>query len=197
MKFHLNLVTLGTSIQSSQVTRDPTSNERIQVSRIMRALERPESDSNIEDYFLQGDLSPKAIFYLLSSGCPQVIELTLLLLAIQGGGNINPEHEYSLLLGILHLEPRLFPILLEYKGWKYQNDVSDVLRDIRIKYRWKRRPRAKERIRGYRDHGTLPDEQHRLRQACLSKYYVEQFEQLSRTDREVHDTLAILEGYLS
>lgn len=196
MRIHLNLRTLKSAIESNGITRSPTSTESQQIRRIVLALERGLSDENVSDVFVQNEISPRDAILLCSSACPEVIELVLLLLAYQKDWSINPEHETSLLIGVLALEPRLFVPLLEAKGWRYQSDTSDILKNIRIKYHWKRRPRAAQRRRGYSDKGSLPDEQKRLRNACLSQYYIEQFEELQRSDREIRDTLEILRGML-
>lgn len=194
-KLYLDPVVLRSTIVDNGVTRPPTSGEKQEITRLMKALERG-SDPNIEHLFVNPEMSHRDFLLLLSSGCPQVIELALILQAMQDGWRIYPDQEASLLIGILAHEPRLFHLLLQSKGWRYQDNTVNTLRSIGIRYRWKRRPRRRTRKRGYQDHGSLRDDQQKLRNLCLSSYFDEQFEILRRTDKETRDTLEFLAGMI-
>lgn len=196
IKLTLNPIVLKSAIADSGATRTPTGGERQQITRIMRAMERATTDQNIQDYFVNPEMSSSDFLMLISSGCPEVIELALLLNALQGDWRIYPDQKTSIAIGILAIEPRIFPQLLQSFGWRFQDNTENILKTITIRYRWKRRPRRSTRKRGYQDHGSLSNEQHKLREMCLSTYYIEQFEQLRRTDKETQDLLEFLVGFL-
>lgn len=196
IKLYLDPIVLRTSIEDNGVTRPPTGGERSEITRLMKAIERGYNDPNVDCLYVSPEMSHHDFLILLSSACPQVVELALLLQALQGEWHIYPDQEASLLLGILALEPRMFHLLLQAKGWRYQDDTQNTLRTLSIRYRWRRRPRRRTRKRGYQDHGSLRSDQQRLRDQCLSRYYIEQFEQQRRTDKETMDTLEFLAGYL-
>lgn len=196
IKFYLNPIELRSSIEDNGATRPPTSGERQQITRLMKEIERGYDDPNIDDFYVSPEMSHRDFLLLLSSGCPQVIEMALLLQALQGDWKIYPDQEASLLIGILAIEPRLFPLLLQSKGWRWQDDTQNTLKVIGIRYHWIRRPRKKTRKRGYQDHGSLSDSQQKLRNLSLSSYYIEQFEMQRYTDKETIDTLELLAGLI-
>jgi hypothetical protein len=189
-----HLVALELAQRDSRV---PTSSERQEITRIINFWSKAYNDPNVNDVNLKNPLSERDVFLLCSSCCPEIIELTFQLLALQGEFSVNPESETSLLLGVWWYCPQIFRLLLAEKGWNIRTDLTDTLRNIRFRVRYYRRPKKVQRHKGYRDKGTLPDRQRVLRQSCLSEYYAEELRYLIERDKNLRDTIELLYGLIS
>jgi len=180
---------LSSIIEHNRVSRPPTSSETHALDRLCEQFAYVAQDPNIEDLSVSPELSPKDTLYLISSGCPEIIKMTLILLCYQKELSVNDTDKFSILLGVLEHYPDIFPILLRYEGFQYQDDVSSKLSKFRIKYHWRQRPKRQARIRGYRDHGTAQDIESVARAQCLESYYLEQFRAQLRRDEGIEKML--------
>lgn len=187
---HLQTLSLG------MADRSPTSRERNEIRRIINVWSAAGSDPNVSEITLKNFISERDVILLLSSCCPEIIELTFQILTLQRDFSVNPESETSLLLGVIWFYPNAFRVLISERGWRYRDDVSETLQKIRIRKHYKRHPKKQQRIRGYRDKGNLPDSQRVLRQKCLSDYYAEEVYRALRYEKELRDTLELIFGMI-
>jgi hypothetical protein len=81
-------------------------------------------------------------------------------------------------------------------GLSIQDDLTDVLKNIRVRVIYKRRPKRSQRPRGYRDRGNLPSQQSQLRRKLTFDEAAEEAYFLIQRDRELSDTLDFLIGLI-
>jgi hypothetical protein len=172
LKFQLGVDFLQKS-RLLEEQRTATGAERQQILRIWNDLSKSVRDPNIGNVTLEPEMSVSDIIYLLSSACPEVIEFTLQILSYQGEHEVHLNDDLTLYFSVLDSHPRFLHAVLYRLGWRFQPDVSNKLQKVRFKYHWLRRPRKRERIRGYRDHGNLANVQDVFRRSCLTDYYLE------------------------
>lgn len=182
----------------SNFARSVTRSEQQELNRIFTYLSKEGSDPNVQEVFLKDPISQRQVLYILSSDCAYLIEAMFQLLAISGQNfRLEENDAYSLQLFVLFYHPELLPVVRNTRGWGHVADCSDILRQIRVYVKYKRRPKRTQRKRGYQDKGTLPDVQYRLRQGCLTEYYAEQARKIIEHDKGLRDTIELTFGFLS
>lgn len=181
----------------SRYARSLTQSEQHELSRIFSYFAKQGSDPNVQDVFLKDPLSHRQILFILSSDCADLIEAMFQILALANQKiSLDENNEYSLQLFSLFCHPELLNVLRQQKGWNHIPDCTDQLKQIRVYVKYYRRPKRSERHKGYRDKGSLPDEQFKLRQECLTEYYAQEAKLLCDHDRELRDTIEVLFGLL-
>lgn len=181
---------------NNRFTRSATQKERKEINRIISQWSSIYSDPNVTEVSLVNFISERDLLLIYASCCPEIIETVLQVLTLQRQYTVNPEVESSLLFGVLFLYPELFEILLIEKGWNYRSDVSEQLENIRFYKTYSQRPKKVQRKRGYTDQGSLKPTAKRLREECLTDYYLEEYNRMIQYDQQVRDTLQILAGSL-
>lgn len=181
----------------SSLARDCSPGEIKELNRIFSLFAKAGSDPNVSNVTLKDPLSERQILYILNSDCAELIEAMFQILALgEQKFSLDSNNKYSLLLHILYNCPQILPVLRTEYGWKHVPDCTDTLRSIRVYIQYYRRPKRTQRHRGYRDKGSLPDEQFKLRQSCLSEYYAHEAKLIIEHDRELKDTIEFLVGLL-
>ena len=181
----------------SRYARNLTPGEEHELNRIFEYLSKKGSDPNVQDVYLKEPLSQRQILLILSSDCSELIEAMFQLLAMAGQRfTLEENNNYSWQLFFLFYCPQLLEVLRTQQGWMHRSDCTDQLREIRVFVKYYRRPKRQQRHKGYRDKGSLPDEQFKLRSECLTEYYAEQARLLCEHDRELQDAIQIMIGYL-
>ena len=199
MRIKLNDLDVLLNTSNLPYRRNITSTERKQIDRILNVYRDScrYLGTRISEVTFDPNLSERDIFILLSSFCPEVIEFGLQILCFQGELSLNSESDTSILLGILASEPRLLPILLEYKGWRQMPDVSQTLEKIRVQKIYRPRIEQVQRKRGYTDHGSMAPLETKIRKSCLTDELLEEYQRRVKYDRVLKDTIDFLVGYYS
>lgn len=182
----------------SHLARNLTPGEQQELARIFTYFSKKGSDPQVSDVYLKDPLSQRQILYILSSDCAELIEGMFQILALAGQKiSLDSNNQYSLLLFLTFYHPELLPVLRTQCNWNSVPDCTDVLKQIRVYVKYYRRPKRTQRHKGYRDKGSLPDQQFKLRQECLTEYYAYEAKLLSERDKELKDTIEVLFGALS
>lgn len=188
---------LQPAVIRSHYARELTPSEGKELNRIFTYFGKLGSDPNVSNVSLRNPISQRQILYILSSDCAELIEAMFQLLALAGQTfHLEENNFYSFQLFMLVYHPELLPVMRVQQGWTHVSDCTDILKEIRVYVEYYRRPTRTQRHKGYRDKGSLPDEQFRLRQGCLTEYYAEQARLIAQHDRELHDMLEIAFGFL-
>jgi hypothetical protein len=178
--------------------RQPKAREQIEINRILSFLAKETSDPNVQEVKLKNDLTQREILMFLSSGCPELINFLGILLAYSTERiSLNTGDRYSLLLFVINRCPQVLPTALREFGLSVQEDLSDILRNIRIRVIYKKRPKRSQRHRGYRDKGSMPTQQQVFRKILSFDEAAEEAEYLIQRDRELKDTLDFILGWIS
>jgi hypothetical protein len=198
MKIHLQItpnINLSASVDGF---RSLNSRESLEINRILKFLEKEGSDPNVQDITLKNDLSQREILMFLSSGCPELINFLGILLAYSNSSfSLNTSDRYSIILFVIQRCPQVFPKALQEFGLTVQDDLSDILKNVRVRVIYKRRPKRTQRHRGYRDKGSLPSEQSQFRRQLSFDEAAEEAEYLIQRDRELKNTLDFILGWIS
>lgn len=188
---------LTPSVIRSPMARDLNDSEKQELKRIFTYFSTLGSDPNVQDVYLKEPLSQRQILYILSSDCAELIEAMFQILALaQQKFSLDENSIYSFQLFILFHHPELLPVMRIQQGWEHISDCSDILKNIRVYVKYYRRPRRLQRHKGYRDKGSLPDVQFRLRQDCLTEYYAEQARLQANHDQELKDMIEVAFGLM-
>lgn len=172
--------------------------ESREINRILTYLAKETSDPNVTDVRLKNDLTQREILMFLSSGCPELINFLGILLAYSDFRiSLNDNDRYSLILFLIQRRPQVLPIALKEFGLSIQEDLSDILRNVRIRVFYSKRPKRSQWHRGYNDKGNLPTEQAIFRRILNFDEAAEEAEFLIRRDRELKNTLDFILGWIS
>jgi hypothetical protein len=197
LKLKLNIETRVPLVAGAEGFRQPNNLEKLEMNRILRFLEKAGSDPNVQEVILKKPLSHRQILYFLSSGSPELINFLGILLAYSEGNlDLNTQDRYSIILHLVDRYPSSFPVALRQFGLSIQDDLTDVLKNIRVRVIYKRRPKRSQRPRGYRDRGNLPSQQSQLRRKLTFDEAAEEAYFLIQRDRELSDTLDFLIGLI-
>lgn len=198
MKIYLNIKPYVNLRASEDGFRSLKNSESREINRIFAYLEKETSDPNVSDVRLKSELSQREILMFLSSGCPELINFLGILLAYSNTAiSLNSNDKYSIILHIIQRCPQVLPVALREFGLSVQEDLSDILRNIRIRVIYKQRPKRTQRHRGYRDKGSLPSEQAIFRRQLSFDEAAEEAEYLIQRDRELKNTLDFILGWIS
>jgi hypothetical protein len=183
---------------SSEGYRHPTNSEKIEINRILTYLGKVGTDPNVLDVVLKNDLTQREILMFLSTGSPEIINFLGILLAYSNETvSLNAEDRYSIILFLIQRYPEVLKTALTEFGLTIYEDISDILRNIRIRVIYKKRPKRTQRIRGYRDKGNLPSQQAIYRRQLNFDEAAEEAKYLLRHDRQASDTLDFIFGLIS
>lgn len=197
MKINLNIKTRVPLVANSDGYRQPTNSEKREINRILKFLEKEGSDPNVQDVRLKDDLTSQEILYFLSSGSPEIINFLGILLAYSKSTySLNTEDKYSIILFLIQRYPQSFPVAMREFGLTIREDISDVLKNIRVRVIYKRRPKRSQRHRGYRDKGSLPSQQSKFRRITSFDEAAEEAKYLIQRDRELSETLDFIFGLI-
>ena len=178
--------------------RSLRSSESREINRILTYLAKTTTDPNVQDVKLKNDLSQREILIFLSSGCPELINFLGILLAYSGYGiSLNTNDRYSTILFVIQRCPQVLPTALREFGLTVQEDLTDILRNVRIRVIYTKRPKRTQRHRGYRDKGNLPTEQAIFRRQLSFDEAAEEAEYLIQHDRDLKNTLDYIQGWIS
>jgi len=198
MKIHLQITSNMNLAASVDGFRSLNTREKLEINRILKFLEKEGSDPNVQDVALKNDLSQREILMFLSSGCPELINFLGILLAYSNSSfSLNAQDRYSIILFVIQRCPQVLPKALQEFGLTVQDDLSDILKNVRIRVIYKRRPKRTQRHRGYRDKGSLPSEQSQFRRQLCFDEAAEEAEFLIQRDRELRNTLDFILGWIS
>jgi len=198
MKIHLRITTNMNLAASVDGYRSLNARESLEINRILKFLEKEGSDPNVLDVRLKNDLSQREILMFLSSGCPELINFLGILLAYSNTSfSLNISDRYSIILFVIQRCPQVLPVALKEFGLTVQDDLSDILKNVRIRVIYKRRPKRSQRHRGYRDKGSLPSRQSQFRRQLSFDEAAEEAEYLIQRDRELRNTLDFILGWIS
>lgn len=181
----------------SKGTRLLTVGEQTELIRVFSVIEKLGSDPNVQDVYLKNPISQRQMIMILSSQCPDLIEGAFTLLAFNNQQFSVENDAYSFWLYALCFHPEVLPVLMNELGWRYQTDLTDTLKEIRVYAQYYRRPKRTQRHKGYRDKGSMQSEQSRLRRDCLTDYYAEQARFRVEHERSLHDTMELMVGFIS
>jgi hypothetical protein len=183
------------SLQNFDRLRQPTSQEKKEMNRILSLLTKFGSDENISNYFLKNDLTSREVLLLLSSECAEIIEFTFQLLVFQNGNlSVNEEDQFSLWLYCLTLCPQALPVFRETLHWHVQSDVSNILKNIRVRATYFRRPKRSQRKKGYTDKGSLPSQQEVFVRTLYSEEAQIEAVRIVERNKRLYDTAQFLIG---
>lgn len=178
--------------------RSLRNSESREINRILTYLAKETNDPNVSDVKLKNDLSPREILMFLSSGCPELINFLGILLAYSGYGiSLNTNDRYSIILFVIQRSPEVLPTALREFGLTVQEDLTDILRNVRIRVIYTKRPKRTQRHRGYRDKGSLPTGQAIFRRQLSFDEAAEEAGYLIQRDRELKNTLDFILGWIS
>lgn len=197
MKIKLDIKTRIPLVAASDGIRQPTNFEKKEINRILSFLSKEGSDPNVQEVELKDDLTPQEVLYFLSSGSPEIINFLGILLAYSNSSHtLNTEDRYSIILHLLDRYPQCFPVAMREFGLTIREDISDVLKNIRVRVIYKKRPKRSQRHRGYRDKGSLPNQQQKFRRKLTFDEAAEEANYLIQRDRELSDTLDFIFGLI-
>lgn len=182
-------------LRSQWYNRMPSEAEEQETARIIQVWVSATHDQNVSSIEFS-PISEKDCLLILSSECPEIVELMFWILATQTRFSLDTESKFSLLLATIAYEPGVYRELIRVSGFKPRADVSQTLKKIRIWKQYYRRPKRIQRKRGYSDHGSLGDIQTRMRRECLSDFYLKEAQRLHQRDLKQKDFLELFVGYL-
>jgi hypothetical protein len=198
MKIHLQIKPYVNLRASEDGYRSLRNSESKEINRILTYLQKEGTDPNVQDVKLKNDLTQREILMFLSSGCPELINFLGILLAYSNFGiTLNSNDRYSIILFVIQRCPQALPTVLREFGLSVQEDLSDILRNVRIRVIYKTRPKRTQRHRGYRDKGSLLSEQASFRRQLSFDEAAEEAEYLIQRDRELKNTLDFILGWIS
>lgn len=198
MKIQLKIKPFVNLRASEDGFRSLRNSESREINRILTYLAKEGTDPNVQDVYLKSDLTQRDILMFLSSGCPELINFLGILLAYSNKGiSLNSNDRYSIILFVIQRCPQVLPSALREFGLTLQEDLSDILRNVRIRIVYKKRPKRFQRHRGYRDKGSLPTEQAIFRRQLSFDEAAEEAEFLIQRDRELKNTLDFILGWIS
>jgi hypothetical protein len=176
--------------------RQPTANEYMEMNRIIDVISKGGADPNVSDVYLKDALSPRQYLMLLTSECEEIIHFMFFLEAFERKDIMATlEDKYSFYLYCLVEEPGILPELRELTGIKTQNDVSNILKTIRVHLQYYRRPKRSQRKRGYTDKGHQPTQQQKCLKQIRLDEAVEEARALIRHSKEISDLKELLIGF--